>query len=153
MSTQTHRSQIASNRRARYDYFIDDTMEAGVVLSGSEVKSLRCNGGNINDAYVDTVKGEIFLVNAYIKEYEKARLGNHSARRHRKLLLHKSQIKKLSGLIKIKGTTIVPLSMYFNDKNIVKIEIAIVRGKKAFDKRETIKEREWNRSKQRLEAL
>ncbi len=145
-----YKKVIVHNRRAKYDYFIDEVFEAGIVLVGSEVKSLRANDVNINDAYVNHEDGQIVLINAYIPEYDKAQAFNHFPRRTRKLLLHKRQIKKLVGMLKTKGVTIVPISIYFNNKNIAKVEIALVRGKKEFDKRETIKQKDWNRQKARI---
>lgn len=151
MTKQKSKSRaVVTNRRARYDYFIDETFEAGIVLVGSEAKSLRNNDANINDAYVDHENGELVLINSYVPEYSKAFAFNHVPRRVRKLLLHKRQIKKIIGTLKTRGTTIVPLSIYFNKKNIAKVEIAIVRGKKEYDKRQSIKEADWRRDKARL---
>lgn len=140
---------IAHNRRVKFDYFIDETLEAGIVLTGSEVKSLRINNASISESYANVEKDEIVLINAFIPEYKQAKFFNHEARRIRKLLLHKKQIKKLLGLIKIKGVTIVPVSLYFNNKNLVKLELGIVRGKKEYDKRESIKKEDWKRQKAR----
>ncbi|MCE2992250.1 MAG: SsrA-binding protein SmpB [Candidatus Jidaibacter sp.] len=150
---QDYKKVIVYNRKAKYDYFIDETLEAGIVLVGSEAKSLRAHDVNINDAYVDHENGAMMLINSYIPEYDKAATAfNHSPRRTRKLLLHKRQIKKLIGMIKTKGVTIVPLSVYFNNKNIAKLEIAVVRGKKEYDKRESIKQADWKREKARIMA-
>jgi SsrA-binding protein len=148
--SQDYKKVIVYNRKVKHDYFIDETFEAGIVLVGSEAKSLRGNDVNINDAYVDHENGELVLINSYIPEYNKANAFNHYPRRTRKLLLRKQQIKKLIGMLKVKGITIVPLSIYFNNKNIAKIEIAIVRGKKEYDKREAIKQADWNRQKARI---
>lgn len=148
--TEDFKKIISQNRRARYDYFIDDVLEAGIVLSGTEVKSLRCNAASITESYAEVKETELFLVNAYIPEYEKASTSNHYPRRPRKLLLHKRQIKKLLGLLKSKGTTLVPLSIYFNKQNRAKVELAVVRGKKLYDKRETIKQEDWKRQKARV---
>lgn len=141
---------IAQNRRARYDYFIEETLEAGISLLGTEVKSLRNSQANINDAYCDVDDDSLMLINSYIPEYEKASNFNHSARRTRRLLLHKKQIKKIIGKLKTKGLSVVPLRLYFNSRNIAKLEIAIVKGKKEYDKRESIKQEEWNRRKARI---
>jgi SsrA-binding protein len=141
--------KIAQNRRARHEYFIEDTLEAGILLAGSEVKSLRSGQSNINDAYADADGDDIVLINAYIPEYKGANRFNHETRRPRKLLLHRRQINKLLGKLKKDGITLVPLSLYFNDKGRAKVELAVVKGKKLYDKRATEKEREWNRDKAR----
>jgi len=141
---------IAVNRKARYNYFIEEDFEAGIVLTGTEVKSLRAGEANITESYAEAKMGEIFLVNAYIKEYEMGNRFNHDARRPRKLLLHRRQVNKIAGAIQRKGKTLVPLSIYFNEKNRVKVQIGLASGKKAHDKRATEKERDWNREKGRL---
>lgn len=141
---------VAQNRKARYEYFIDDTLEAGIVLTGTEVKAIRNSQASITESYAEENHGEIFLVNAYIPEYDKGTSFNHVPRRARKLLLHRRQIKKLIGLLKVKGTSLVPLSLYFNKKNLLKVNLAIVRGKKQYDKREAIKQEDWKRQKARL---
>lgn len=141
---------VALNRRARYDYFILETLEAGIVLSGSEVKSLRCNNTSITESHAYEEGGEVFLMNVHIPEYGKASHFSHYPKRPRKLLLHKREIKKIIGLLKTKGITLVPLSIYFNRKNLAKVELAVVKGKKEYDKRETIKAEEWKRQKARL---
>ncbi len=144
------RKVVAENRKARFSYFIDDTFEVGVMLAGSEVKSLRAGKANIADSYASEQNGEIFLVNAYIPEYLQANRLNHETRRPRKLLLHKREANKLIGAIQRDGVTLVPLRIYFNDKGRAKLELALARGKKLHDKRETDKERDWNREKGRL---
>lgn len=141
---------IAHNRRVRYDYFIDEVIETGIVLTGSEVKSLRSNNASISESYADVEKGYIVLINAFIPEYKPAKFFSHEPRRTRKLLLHKKQIKKLIGLLKIKGMTLVPVSIYFNNKNLVKVELGVVRGKKEYDKRASLKEEDWKRQKARV---
>ena len=141
--------KIAQNKRARHDYFIEDSLEVGIVLAGSEVKSLREGKSNINDAYADGEDGELFIINAYISEYKGANRFNHETRRPRKLLLRKKQMNKLLGDIKKRGITLVPLSLYFNDRGRAKIELGIAKGKKQHDKRATEREREWNRDKAR----
>jgi SsrA-binding protein len=143
---------IAKNKRAAFDYFITDKVEAGIALLGSEVKSLREGGASIAESYADcTENGELHLVNSYIKEYKTSGTHlQHDSKRIRKLLLHKKQLTKFAGAISKKGITIVPLELYFNEKGIVKIELGIAEGKKKYDKRSTIKDREWNRDKLRI---
>ncbi len=141
---------ISTNRKASFNYFIEDKFEAGIVLTGSEIKSLRNGKASIEEAYVSDYKGELYLLNANIAKYAQSNQFNHDEKRQRKLLLHSKQISKFLGLLKIKGTTIVPLKMYFNDNNRVKVEIAVASGKKLFDKRATIKERDWQRERGRL---
>ena len=141
---------IADNRRARFNYEIGETFEAGIALTGSEVKSLRQGRSTIAEAYADTRGGELWLVNANIPEYLQAGQFNHAPKRARKLLLHSRQIAKLAGAVERDGMTIVPLKMYFNEKGRAKVEIALARGKKLHDKRETDKKRSWEREKGRL---
>ena len=141
---------IADNRRARFDYEILETMEAGIVLVGSEVKSLRTGKANIGDSYASNEGGEIYLINGYIPEYRQAGRFNHEARRPRKLLLHAREIRKLIGALERDGLTIVPLKLYFNERGIAKLQIALARGKKQYDKRQTQKDRDWGRQKARL---
>ncbi len=141
---------VSNNRRARFEYHIEDSIEAGIVLVGTEVKSLRLGSSvSLEDSYADSIDGEIFLLNVHIAEYKNASISNHYPKRPRKLLLKAREIKKLSGLIKRKGMTLIPLSMFFNGKNILKVSLGIARGKKLHDKREAIKEREWNINKAR----
>ncbi|HUC61971.1 MAG TPA: SsrA-binding protein SmpB [Alphaproteobacteria bacterium] len=140
----------AQNRRARHDYFIEETVEAGVVLAGSEVKALREGRGNLNDAYAQPREGGLWLLNAYIPEYRAANRFNHETRRARKLLLHKRQIERLSGLVRREGATLVPLKIYFNARGIAKVELGLAHGKRKQDKRATEKEREWKRDKARI---
>lgn len=144
---------IAKNKKAYFDYEIIEEYEAGMVLCGSEVKSLRINGCSIVDSHADlrseSGSEELFLVNLNIPEYKNAKNYNHKPRRERKLLLHKREIKKLIGKIKQKGFTLIPLIIYFNTKGIVKVKVGLGRGKNKADKRETIKEREWKREKAR----
>ncbi len=140
----------AENRKARFNYEIGETFEAGIMLSGTEVKSLRGGKATISESYAGEKNGEIFLVNAYIPEYLQANQFNHETKRPRKLLLHKSQVNKLIGAVQREGLTIVPLKIYFNDRGRAKVEIALARGKKLHDKRETEKERDWSREKGRL---
>lgn len=141
---------IAQNRRARFDYFIEETLEAGIVLAGSEVKSLREGKSNINDSYASAEEGAIYLINAYISEYKGANRFNHEPRRPRKLLLRKREMGKLMGAVQKKGVSLIPISLYFNDKGRAKLELGMAKGKKQHDKRATEKEREWNRDKARI---
>src|ERR1700730_2877481 len=141
---------VADNRKARFNYFIDETMEAGVALTGTEVKSLRQGKATIGESYADARGGEIWLINSTIPEYLKASRFNHAPKRPRKLLLHRRQIDKLAAAVDREGMTIIPLKMFFNAKGRAKVEIALGRGKKLHDKRETEKKRDWNREKGRL---
>lgn len=140
----------ADNRRARFNYEIGQTFEAGIALSGTEVKSLRGGKATIGDSYAATKNGELWLYNAYIPEYLEANRFNHETRRPRKLLLHRREIDRLTQAIEREGMTIVPLKIVFNPRGRAKVEIALARGKKAHDKRESEKQRDWNRDKQRL---
>ena len=144
------RKVAAENRKARHNYFIDETLEAGIQLVGTEVKSLRNGRANIQDAYAMADGGEIYLLNAYIPEYAGGNRFNHETRRPRKLLLHKRQIGKLVGATQRDGVTLVPLSLYFNANGRAKVEIGLARGKKQYDKRATDKARDWQREKSRL---
>ncbi len=137
----------AQNRKARHDYAIEEKFEAGIILTGSEVKSLRAGKGNIQDSYAAEVSGELFLLNSYIPAYDKAGNFNHEPKRQRKLLLHKRQMNKLLGRLKTKGITLVPLSLYFNKRGIAKVEMAIGKGKTKYDKRQSEKKRDWEREK------
>jgi SsrA-binding protein len=141
---------VADNRKARFQYEIGETFEAGIALTGSEVKSLRAGKATIAESYADARAGEIWLVNANIPEYLQAGRFNHAPKRPRKLLLHKRQIGKLAGAVEREGMTIVPLKLYFNDKGRAKIELAVARGKKLHDKRETERKRSWERERGRL---
>src|SRR5262245_47499478 len=141
---------IADNRKARFNYEIGETFEAGIALTGSEVKSLRHGRAALGEAYADSRAGELWLINANIPEYLQAGRFNHPPKRPRKLLLHKRQINKLAGAVEREGMTIVPLKLYFNDKGRAKVEIALARGKKLHDKRETERKRSWERERGRL---
>ena len=140
----------AVNRRARFNYEIGQVYEAGIALTGTEIKSLRAGQSNIADSYAGEKGGELWLYNAYIPEYLQANRFNHETRRPRKLLLHKREISRLVGAVDKEGMTIVPLKVFFNDKGRAKVEIAVARGKKLHDKRETEKKRDWGREKSRL---
>jgi SsrA-binding protein len=141
---------VADNRRARFNYEIGDVVEAGIALTGTEVKSLRVGKATIAESYADAKGGEIWLVNANIPEYLQANRFNHAPKRPRKLLLHKRQIARLAQAVDREGMTIVPLKLYFNEKGRAKVELAVARGKKLHDKRETEKKRDWNRERARL---
>ncbi|MBV5264174.1 SsrA-binding protein SmpB [Pinisolibacter aquiterrae] len=140
----------AENRKARFSYHIVDTWEAGIALTGTEIKSLRGGRSNITDAYAAPYGSDIFLYNCYIPEYLQANRFNHETRRPRRLLLHRKEINKLVGAVEREGMTLVPLDIHFNEKGRAKITLALAKGKNAADKRETEKEREWNREKSRL---
>ena len=141
---------IAVNRKARRDYKIEDTLEAGIILTGTEVKSLRLGRINIGDSYAAEKSGEIFLQNAHICEYFAGNIENHEPNRPRKLLLRSREIAKLIGTLRRGGITLVPLSLYFNPRGIAKVELAVASGKRKYDKRQTEKARSWQRQKERL---
>ena len=146
------RTVVAQNRKARHNYFIEETMEAGLALTGTEVKSLRGGRSSIAEAYVTEDGGEAWLVNSDIPEYASGNRFNHERKRPRKLLLHKRQINVLIGAIQRQGRTVVPLEVYFNEKGRAKVEIALATGKQAHDKRQSIKDRDWKRQRARLLA-
>jgi SsrA-binding protein len=141
---------VAQNRRARFNYQLEETFEVGIALTGSEVKSLRAGKATIAESYADARGGEIWLVNATIPEYVQAGRFNHAPKRLRKLLLHRRQINKLIGAVERQGMTLVPLRLYFNERGRAKVELALARGKKLHDKRETEKKRSWERERGRL---
>jgi SsrA-binding protein len=141
---------VADNRKARFHYAIGDIFEAGIALTGTEVKSLRVGKATIAESYAAEAGGELWLYNAYIPEYLQANQFNHVTRRPRKLLLHRREIAKLKGAVEREGMTLVPLKLYFNPKGRAKIELAVARGKKLHDKRETEKVRTWQRERARL---
>jgi SsrA-binding protein len=140
---------VAQNRRARHDYHIENTMEAGIMLAGTEVKVLRQGLASINEAYATERDGDIYLLNAHFPEYPSSRF-NHEPRRPRKLLLHRREINRLMGAIKREGITLVPLSIYFNERGRAKIELGLAKGKRKSDKREAEKQRDWQRQKARI---
>ena len=145
------RKVVAQNRKARHNYFIGEVMEAGVILTGTEVKSLRLGQASIGESYAGEKDGAIWLVNAHINEYNKAHAKlQHEPRRPRKLLLHKSQLAKILGAIQRKGVTVVPLEIYFNRRGLAKVLLGIAEGKKQHDKRASIKERDWKRDQARI---
>jgi SsrA-binding protein len=141
---------VAENRKARFNYEIGDKLEAGIVLLGSEVKSLRAGKANIADAYASDEGGALYLINAHIAEYAQSSRANHDPTRPRKLLLHRREVGRLMGAIQRQGMTVVPLKLYFNARGIAKIELGLAKGKKLHDKRETEKKRDWERQKGRL---
>ena len=143
---------VAQNRKARHNYFIEETFEAGLALTGTEVKSLRGGRSSIAESYITEDGGEAWLVNADIPEYASGNRFNHERKRPRKLLLHKKQINTLIGAIQREGRTVVPLQVYFNERGRAKVEIALVTGKQAHDKRQAIKDRDWKRQRARLLA-
>ena len=150
MAEESTKKLIAENRRARYDYFIEESLEAGLVLTGTEVKSLRLGRANIAESYASAESGGLVLVNAYIPEYAPASRFNHEPRRPRKLLLHSKQIGRLAGAVQREGRTLIPMRLYWDDKGRAKLEIAVAKGKKAHDKREATATRDWQRDKARL---
>jgi len=141
---------VARNRKARHNYFIEDNLEAGIVLTGTEVKSLRSGRSSIEESYAADQEGELYLVNAYIPEYEAGTRNQHEVRRPRKLLLHKREMKRLSNAVTREGMTVVPLSVYFNKRGIAKVDLGLAKGKRQHEKRASIKEREWKRDQGRL---
>jgi SsrA-binding protein len=141
---------VAENRKARFNYDIEEKLEAGIQLTGSEVKSLRAGRANIAESYASEEGGELYLINAHIAEYAQAARDGHAPTRPRKLLLHKREIEKLLAAIQRQGMTLVPLKLYFNARGIAKIELGLARGKKMHDKRDTEKKRDWQRQKGRL---
>jgi SsrA-binding protein len=141
---------VAENRRARYDYFVEERFETGIALTGTEVKALRQGEGSIAESYASVEGEEVWLINSHIPEYSHGNRLNHEPRRPRKLLLKRREIAKLHGAVTRQGLTLVPLSIYFNGTGRAKVELALARGKKVHDKRETVKERDWKREQQRL---
>ena len=141
---------VAENRRARYDYYIEDVFEAGIALTGTEVKSLRFGEGSIAESYAEVKNGEVWLVNSNVPEFSHGNRHNHVPKRPRKLLLKEREIAKFHGAVERKGMTLVPLSIYFNSRGRAKVELALAKGKNAADKRATIKERDWKRDQQRI---
>ena len=149
-ATFDKKKTVAENRRARFDYYIDDVFEAGIALTGTEVKSLRFGEGSIAESYAEVRDGQVWLVNSNVPEFSHGNRFNHEPKRPRKLLLHEREIAKLTGAVERKGMTLVPLSIYFNGRGRAKVELALAKGKNAADKRHTVKEREWKREQGRL---
>jgi SsrA-binding protein len=150
MAPKTRFKSVAENRKARFNYEIGEVVEAGIVLTGSEVKSLRLGKATIGESYADAREGAIWLINSNIPEYLQASRYNHTPKRPRKLLLHQRQIDKFAAAIEREGMTLVPLKLYFNEQGRAKVEIALGKGKKMHDKRETLKKRSWDRERGRL---
>ncbi|XUU59927.1 SsrA-binding protein SmpB [Erythrobacter sp. HA6-11] len=149
-STFDKSKTVAENRRARFDYAIEDKFEAGLALQGTEVKALRAGEATIAESYAEVKDGEVWLINANIPEYSHGNRQNHEPRRPRKLLLHAREINRLLGAVERKGMTLIPMSIYFNKTGRAKVELALAKGKQAHDKRQSIKERDWKRDKARL---
>lgn len=147
---KSERKVVALNKRARFDYYIEETLEAGIILQGSEVKSLRQGQGSITESYATEEEGALYLVNSFIPEYNEASRFNHNPKRRRKLLVHKRELNRIWIAIRRKGMTLVPLSLYFNERGIAKLELGFASGKKKADKRTVEKERDWQRQKGRL---
>jgi SsrA-binding protein len=141
---------VADNRRAKFDYAIDTVYEAGIALTGTEVKSLRFGDGSIGDSYAEVKDGQVWLINSHIPEFSHGNRHNHEPRRPRKLLLSAREIRKMHGAVGREGMTLVPLSVYFNSRGRAKVELALAKGRKAHDKREHIKERDWKRDAARI---
>ena len=141
---------IAENRRAKFDYFLEDYIEAGIMLLGTEIKALRDGRANIAESYAAVEGQDIYLINADIPPYAQANRFNHEPRRHRKLLLHRKQLDSLIGSVQREGRTLIPTKLYWNEKGLAKLELALAKGKKLHDKRETSAERDWQRDKARL---
>lgn len=141
---------VAENRRARFDYHIEDTVEAGIALTGTEVKSLRFGEGSIAESYAEVKNGEVWLINSNVPEFSHGNRYNHEPKRPRKLLLHAREVDRFTGAVERKGMTLVPLSVYFNGKGRAKVELALAKGKNVADKRQTIKERDWKREQARI---
>ena len=150
MAAPSQKKMIAENRKARHEFFIEDVFEAGIVLQGTEVKSLRTGKSTIGESYAEVRGGEAWLVNANIPEYSHGNRQNHDPKRPRKLLLHRRQIDKLGGAVQRDGMTLVPLSMFFDGSGRAKVELALAKGKQLHDKRQTAKDRDWKRQQQRL---
>ncbi|WP_423142114.1 SsrA-binding protein SmpB [Parablastomonas sp. CN1-191] len=141
---------VAENRRAKYDYHLEDKFEAGIALTGTEVKSLRFGEGSIVESYAEVKNGEVWLINSNVPEFSHGNRHNHEPKRPRKLLLHRREVDKMQGAVERKGMTLVPLMIYFNSRGRAKVELALAKGKNAADKRATIKERDWKRDAARI---
>lgn len=141
---------VAENRRARFDYHLEETFETGIALTGTEVKSLRFGEGSIAKSYAEVKNGEVWLVNSNVPEFSHGNRFNHEPKRPRKLLLHRREVDRMQGAVERKGMTLVPLSIYFNSRGRAKVELALAKGKNVADKRATIKERDWKRDQARI---
>ena len=149
-TTFDKKKTVAENRRARFDYHIDETFEAGIALTGTEVKSLRFGEGSIAESYAEIKGAECWLINSNVPEFSHGNRYNHEPKRPRKLLLHEREISRLQGAVERKGMTLVPLSVYFNSRGRAKVELALAKGKQAHDKRASMKERDWKRDQARI---
>ena len=149
-STFDKHKTVAENRRAKFDYFIEDTFEAGIMLTGTEVKSLRFGEGSIAESYAEVRAGECWLVNSNVPEFSHGNRHNHEPKRPRKLLLNRREVDRLQGAVERKGMTLVPLSIYFNSRGRAKVELALAKGKNTADKRQTVKDRDWKREQGRI---
>jgi len=149
-ATFDKKKTVAENRRARFDYYIDEVLEAGIMLTGTEVKSLRFGEGSIAESYAEVKDGAVWLINSNVPEFSHGNRFNHEPKRPRKLLLHEREIAKLTGAVERKGMTLVPLSIYFNGRGRAKVELALARGKNVADKRQTVKDRDWKREAARI---
>ena len=152
MESKSKGKTVATNRKARHDYFIDETYEAGIVLTGTEIKSARAGRVNLRDSYVQVRNGELWLIDTHIAPYKQAGRGSHEPKRPRKLLMHRREISRLQGKIQEKGYTIVPLRLYLKNNKWAKVEIALARGKKLYDKRQTIRKHDAQREMERALA-
>ena len=141
---------VAENRRARFEYYVEDVFEAGIMLTGTEVKSLRFGEGSIAESYAEVKGGEVWLVNSNVPEFSHGNRHNHEPKRPRKLLLHEREIEKMIGAVERKGMTLIPLSVYFNGRGRAKVELALAKGKQNHDKRQTVKDRDWKRDQARI---
>ena len=141
---------VANNRKARHNYFIISNVEAGIVLRGTEIKSIRTGRSSIDESYASEEDGELFLINSYIPEYQSASYNQHETRRSRKLLLNKKELVKMINSVNREGATIVPLSLYFNKRGILKVDLGLAKGKRQYDKRQTNKDRDWKRNQARI---
>jgi SsrA-binding protein len=144
------RKIVVQNKKARFEYFIEETLEAGIILTGTEIKSVRLGHCSVDESFASDRDGALYLLNSYIAEYKYAHQSNHETRRPRKLLLHKKEMNRLMGAIQRQGVTVVPLSFYFNPRGRLKVELGLAKGKKQHDKRATQKDRDWNRDKSRI---
>ncbi|MBT3989389.1 MAG: SsrA-binding protein SmpB [Rhodospirillaceae bacterium] len=147
---QSNDNIAARNRKARHDYFIEENIEAGIMLQGTEIKSIRNGRASIEESYASEEGGELFLVNAYIPEYQAGGRDQHETRRPRKLLLHKKELTKLANAVNREGMTIIPLSLYFNKRGMLKVDLGMAKGKRQHDKRQTDKDRDWKRDQGRI---
>jgi len=147
---KSQENTVARNRKARHNYFIENNIEAGIMLQGTEIKSIRTGRSSIEESYASEENGELFLINAYIPEYKAGGRDQHETRRPRKLLLHKKELTKMINAVSREGATIIPLSLYFNKRGMLKVDLGLAKGKRQYDKRQTEKERDWRRNQARI---